>query len=95
MAARGTKPGNQNARGNLKPRIWQDAIRRALARREKGKPDRLNRLADALLDKCEEKDISALKEFGDRIEGKSVQPTEISGSIQIEKIERVVVNGSK
>jgi len=91
----GAPAGNTNGKGNAKPRIWSDAIRRALARREKGKAPRLNRLADALLDKCEEKDVSALKEFGDRIEGKSVQPTEISGSIQIEKIERVVVNGSK
>jgi len=95
MAARGAKLGNQNARGNLKPRIWQDAIRRALARREKGKPDRLNRLADALLDKCEEKDVAALKEFGDRIEGKSVQALDLTGSLSIEKIERIVVNGSK
>ena len=76
----GAPKGNTNAKGQLKPRIWQDAIRRALARREHGKPDRLNRLADRLLEKCEEGDIPALKEFGDRIEGKVAQTVQGLGT---------------
>ena len=94
MSKKGAPLGNQNGKGNAKTKIWTDAIRKAVLSRADGKK-RILKLAHALLDKAESGDVSALKEFGDRIEGKSVQPTEISGSIQIEKIERVVVNGSK
>ena len=94
MSTKGAPLGNQNGKGNAKTKIWTDAIRKAVLSRADGKK-RILKLAHALLDKAESGDVSALKEFGDRIEGKSVQPTEISGSIQIEKIERVVVNGSK
>ncbi len=64
--------GNKNARKET--REWSNAIRRAVAR---GK--RLNRLADKLLDKCEEGDLTALKEFGDRYEGKIPQAIEGPG----------------
>jgi len=63
--------------GNRKPsatRCWADAIRRALARREKsGKGAGLNRLAEALLDKAAEGDLVALRELGDRLDGKPAQ----------------------
>ena len=71
MGKRGPPLGSKNASKN-KP--WTDAIRRAVARQIKGQPNRLNRLADSLLKKCEEGDIPALKEFGDRYEGKVPQP---------------------
>jgi hypothetical protein len=90
----GAPLGSRNAAKN-KP--WSDAIRRALARREKGHPKRLNRLADALLDKCEEGDIPALKEFGDRVEGKVPQAITGAdgGAIEIAQIQRVVVDDKK
>lgn len=68
----GAPVGNQNA---AKGRIWKDAIMRALEARGAG--DRvaaLNALAEKLLAKCAEGDLGALKELGDRIDGKSVQP---------------------
>ena len=72
MAERGGQPGNQNAR---RGRIWRDAIERALANRAKEDPRRaIDALAETLLRKCDEGDIAALKELGDRIEGKCVQP---------------------
>lgn len=64
--------GNQNAK---KAKVWSDAIRKALA----GDKARINRLALALLDKAESGDMAALKELGDRLEGKAVQSHEVGG----------------
>lgn len=58
--------GNQNAR---KAKIWSDAIRKVLAQDKK----RIERLAQALLNAAEAGDMQALKEFGDRMEGKPSQ----------------------
>jgi len=63
--------GNQNA---VKNRPWQDAINRALARFGEGSYDGgLNALADELIIKCKDGDLTALKELGDRLEGKPAQ----------------------
>jgi hypothetical protein len=63
--------------GNRKPsatRCWADAIRRALARREKtGQGAGLNRLAGALLDRAAEGDLTALRVIGDRLDGRPAQ----------------------
>jgi hypothetical protein len=64
--------GNQYA---ARGRVWRDAIDRAMEIRGAG--DRvaaLNELAAKLIDKAAEGDMSALKELGDRLDGKSVQP---------------------
>lgn len=68
---RGAQPGNSNA---TKGRPWADAIRRALARREQtGNGGDLNALADRLIDACLEGELPALKELGDRLDGKPAQ----------------------
>lgn len=59
--------GNKNA---TKSKPWSDAINRALLA-EDGK--KLRALADKLIDKALEGDVSALKEVGDRLEGKPAQ----------------------
>jgi hypothetical protein len=65
----GAPLGNQNA---LKGKRWSDAIDRALAKRCKGDGIKaLDDLAEKLLLMAE--DMSALKELGDRIEGKPQQ----------------------
>ena len=67
----GAPKGNQNA---LKVKPWQAAIERALAKRSLlAKREAIDDLAERLLQKCEEGDLSALKEFGDRIEGRPAQ----------------------
>lgn len=91
----GAQPGNKNS---AKGRIWHDAIRRALARREKGKPDKLNRLADALITEALDGDIQALKEFGDRIDGKVPQGIEgpgENGEHIVNVIERKIIDGKR
>jgi len=67
----GAPLGNQNA---AKAKLWSAAINRALDKRTKkeGK-DALDLLAETLLVKCDEADLGALKELGDRIEGKPAQ----------------------
>lgn len=58
--------GNTNAR--KENREWANAIRRAVKRGKK-----LNKLADILIEKAISGDIAALKEFGDRFDGKVAQ----------------------
>lgn len=64
--------GNQNA---AKAKVWLAAINRALERR-KPADERLlaiDELADRLLDKCAAGDLTALQEFGNRLDGKPRQ----------------------
>ena len=69
-------PGNVNA---AKDKPWRDAIRRALLA-DDGK--RLRAIADRLVAKAEEGDIAAIKELGDRIDGKPEQRTTIAGDAE-------------
>lgn len=64
--------GNQNAK---KAKRWQKAIERALARASNSDIDAgLDKAADKLVQAASEGDQWALKELGDRIDGKAVQP---------------------
>jgi len=63
--------GNQNA---AKAKLWTAAIERALAKRSRvDAKEALDELAEKLLGKCDEGDMAALKELGDRLEGKPAQ----------------------
>lgn len=66
----GAPVGNSNA---TKAKPWADAIRRALARAEEDSPRSLNKLAEALLTAASDGDLAALKELGDRLDGKPAQ----------------------
>lgn len=71
MSTGGAPKGNQNAR---KAKIWADAIRRAVARRANGDLNGgLDSLADKLVQSAASGDQWALKELGDRIDGKVPQ----------------------
>lgn len=59
--------------GPQKTKPWRDAINRAIAQAD-GKV--LRKLADALIKKASEGDVAALKELGDRLDGRSVQAVE-------------------
>lgn len=51
-----------------------------MAKRSKGDATiALDVLAEKLLAKCDEMDVAALRELGDRVEGKAVQETHVSG----------------
>src|SRR5881394_3033770 len=69
----GAPLGNRNA-SNAK--LWKAAIDRALKRRTESRKDGLaeiDALADKLLEMAAGGDLLALKEFGDRIDGKAIQ----------------------
>ena len=69
--------GNKNATKN---RPWAEAINRALLA-EDGKKLRL--LADKIIDKALKGDVSALKEVGDRMDGKAAQALEHTGEMHV------------
>ena len=89
----GAPAGNQNA---LKAKMWSAAIHRALEKRGAGdKLKALDELAEKLLANCDQGDLSALRELGDRIEGKPAQG--IYGDAEnplnlISRIETVIVD---
>lgn len=67
----GAPVGNQNA---AKAKQWAAAIHRALEKRGGGdKAKALDELAEKLLLACDTGDLQALKEIGDRIDGKPKQ----------------------
>lgn len=84
----GAPLGNQNA---AKAKQWIAAIERALERRgdpainpdvpiaRAPKMRALDELADKFVAKVAEADLPFFKEFGDRLDGKPTQQTEISG----------------
>lgn len=88
MATSGGQPGNQNA---AKGKRWKSVIEQRLAELAA-----MEKVADALILKACDGDVSAIKEIGDRLDGKPKQQTEISGpdggAFQFQKIERVVTD---
>ncbi len=69
--------GNQNA---AKAKVWTAAVERALsARSALDRRDALEACANALIGKALEGDMTALKELGDRLEGKPAQAVSLSG----------------
>lgn len=88
--------GNRNA---ARAKFIRDAFSRAL---ELHKPAEqrvaLDAVVKSIIAKAMEGDIQAAKEIFDRIDGKSVQATEISGldggSIEISKIERIITDAA-
>lgn len=67
----GAPQGNQNA---VKGKRWSDAINRALEARSRAKQvEALDVLAEKLLEACDAGDLGALKELGDRLDGKANQ----------------------
>lgn len=64
--------GNQNA---ARAKVWRAAIMRALERRKPAdeRIAAIDELADKLLDLVCAGDLGALKEFGDRLDGKPAQ----------------------
>ncbi len=79
-------------RGSRTDRTWSDALRKASLEYHEGKagPKKIEMMARKLIDAAIAGDISAAKEYGDRIEGKAMQPIE-----QTITDERMVVAASE
>jgi hypothetical protein len=81
----GAPVGNNNAG---KPRIWRAAIERALAKRSRSDAVvALDELAEKLLTLADQGDLGALKELGDRLEGRAVQAVEAQVQAEIKAFE--------
>lgn len=73
----GAPAGNKNA---SKGKPWQAAIERALALRSRvDQKEALDTLAEKLLANCDQGDMAALKELGDRLDGKPAQAINLGG----------------
>jgi len=82
-------------------KVWADAVRKAVhdlgeQKDEKGvvkKVRYINILASQLVKSAADGDMTAMKEIGDRLDGKPHQSTDtkISGELGISKIERHIV----
>ena len=86
--------GNQNYNTGKR---WRDAINRALESRSRSEGiQALELLAEKLLVKCDEGDLQALKELGDRVDGKAMQSMELGGPnggpLQFAEVKRTVVD---
>lgn len=81
--------GNDNS--SVNNRLWANTIRRAIAQSD---ADRLRRIAEKLLSEAEEGKPWAMRELGDRIDGKAAQAIvgADGGPVQIEAIKRVIVD---
>lgn len=66
----GAPIGNQNA---AKPKRWRLAIEKALERKGKDSQETLIDIAEKLLDAAMTADMQALRELGDRLDGKPAQ----------------------
>jgi hypothetical protein len=84
----GGQPNNTNSSKNN--RLWAETIRRAVTQSDS---ERLRRIAEALLNKAEDGDMTAIKELGDRLDGKANQSVDanITGDLLISEIVRRVV----
>ncbi len=72
-------------------RLWRETLRRVAAQN----PNRLRKIAEALFDKAAEGDVSAIKEIGDRLDGKAIQT--VAGDtdnplVVIQRVERSIVH---
>jgi len=80
--------GNQNA---AKAKMWSAAINRALEKRAGGdKIKALDDLAEKLLAACESGDLPALKELGDRLEGKPGQSIDLGSDPDRPVLQKIV-----
>lgn len=91
----GAPVGNQNA---AKAKKWTAAIERALCKKYgRELAEAMDELAMKFVEAVEKGDLAAFKEFGDRMEGKPTQQTEISGPdggpVQTERTLRFVDDG--
>lgn len=89
------RSGNPGGRPKEKP--WRDAINRAIKRHANGDLQALDRAADMLVLAAIEGKMDAMKEIGDRLDGKAVQQQIVNGDedggpVRFQRIERVVID---
>lgn len=87
MAWQPGQSGNPNG-APKRAKLWREAIDRAIKRREEKDPQALEKLADKLLAAVASGDIAAMRELGDRVDGKV--PQAIAGVDEDEQLTPLV-----
>ena len=78
-------PAPKNPKGAKSDKIWREAIMRAVRRVHTGtRTQHLERLADKLVKQGLAGDVSALREIGDRLDGKPTQGIDLSPTERLE-----------
>jgi len=81
-AERSSEVNKGNTNSNRNNRLWADTLKRALIQADGNK---IRAIADALIEKAASGDVSAIRELGDRVDGKPTQQidqtTEHSGEV--------------
>lgn len=93
----GAPVGNQNATKN---KLWRDALDKRLREYNKGDSKveqywALQAIADKLIEAALEGDMQAIKEIGDRVDGKAVQAIggDPDAPLLVQAIERIITKG--
>lgn len=81
----GAPEGNNNS--SRENRLWANTIRRAIVQ---GDAERLRRIAEKLLDQAEAGDLQAMKELGDRLDGKPSQSVDVGSDPDRPMIQKVI-----
>jgi hypothetical protein len=81
-AERSSEVNKGNTNSSRNNRLWADTLKRALVQADGNK---IRAIADALIEKAASGDVSAIRELGDRVDGKPTQQidqtTEHSGEV--------------
>ena len=77
--------GNQNS--SKTNRLWGETIKRAALHND---AEKLRKIADKLLDLAADGDMSAIKEFGDRFDGKATQAIDLGSDPDRPMIQKLV-----
>lgn len=82
--------GNQAAKGHKRGTPWADALRIAVneAAIDGKKGKKLRQIADKVVSEAMEGNVQAIKEIGERLDGKAPQPVEadVTGGLTIEVV---------
>ena len=66
--------GNKHSSKNN--RLWAETLKRVLVQ---GDGQKIRAIAEALVEKAASGDVSAIKELGDRVDGKALQENKLTG----------------
>lgn len=60
-------------------RLWRETLRRVAAQ----SPEKLRAIAEALYNKAADGDVAAIKEIGDRLDGKALQSVDLTAEVEV------------
>jgi hypothetical protein len=69
--------GNTNS--SKENRLWANTIRRAIVQSD---GERLRKIAEKLIDMAADGDLQAIKELGDRLDGKATNSVELNATVE-------------